>query len=63
MKKGTLSVAVDAALNAWALREKTDSTSAAIAAHAVAHGISASGLYKALLSAGLISRVREQRKA
>ena len=51
MKKGTLSVSMDAALNAWALRNGKD-----INQHAVAHGVSPSGLYRALLAAGLIER-------
>lgn len=55
MKKNSLSVSMDAALKAWALRHATDaSTSAQIAAHAVAHGVSSTGLLRALQRAGLV---------
>ena len=63
MKKGTTSYAMHMALALWQRPEKTKSTSEAIAQHAHAHQLSASGLYKALLNAGLIERTREQRKA
>lgn len=56
MKRNTLSVAMDAALKAWALRSPAGSTGAQINAHAQAHGISPSGLYRALINAGMIER-------
>lgn len=59
MKRNTLSVAMDAALKAWAMRSpdsNAGSTGAQINAHAQAHGISPSGLYRALINAGMIER-------
>ena len=56
MIRNSLSVSMDQALKAWALRQPTGSTGAQIAAHAVAHGVSAAGLRLALLRAGLIQR-------
>ena len=60
MKRNTLSVSMDAALKAWALRSPAGSTGAQIAAMAQAHGVSASGLYRALINAGLIQRKAQQ---
>lgn len=61
MKRNSLSVSMDAALKAWALRHPSDeSTGAQIAQHAVAHGVSASGLRYALLNAGLIAKRPEK---
>lgn len=57
MIRNSLSVSMDAALNAWALRPApTGSQAAQIAAHAVAHGVSATGLRLALLRAGFIEK-------
>ena len=54
MNRDTLSVAMARALDAWPLRVPGRSTGADIAAHAVAHGVSASGLFRALRRSGLI---------
>lgn len=49
-RKGSLSVAMDAAIKAWCLRQPSEeSNGAQIARFAVAHGVSASGLRRALL--------------
>ena len=56
MKRNSLSVSMDQAIKAWALRQPTGSTGAQIAAHAVAHGVSAAGLRLALLRAGLVTK-------
>lgn len=54
MKRDSHSPAMRAALAAYARREG-ESVSAAIARVAVAQGVSAAGLYRALLRAGRIS--------
>jgi len=56
MKRNTLSAAMEQALNAWALKHDGDSTTEQIARHAVAHGVTASGLRLALLRANLIQK-------
>ena len=51
-----LSVAMSRAIDAWALRNPSEeATSRQIAAHAVAHGVSITGLRMALIRAGLIA--------
>ena len=53
--------AMHLALEAWPQRQQQGSQGAQIAAHALAHSVSASGLYRALLAAGHIAkRVRAQ---
>ena len=54
-KRTWLSVAMDAAVRAWCLRPDA-STSAQVAQHAVAHGVSVSGLRLALTKAGLLGK-------
>ena len=56
MKRDSLSVAMARALDAWPLRVPGASVGADIAAHAVAHGVSASGLYRALVRSGLVKK-------
>lgn len=64
MKRNSLSVAMDAALKAWCLKPPSDdSTGAQIAAHAVAHGVSASGLRRALLAGGYITPAKAETTA
>ncbi len=61
MKKSSLSVAMHAALQSWEKRKKSDdSTGAQIAQHAVAHGVSVSGLYRALIASGAIKKKSDQ---
>lgn len=55
MKKGTVSYATHQALAAWVWPSGI-SLNDAIARHALAHGLSASGLYRALINAGKISQ-------
>ena len=63
MNKDTLSVAMARALDAWPLRVPGRSIGADIAALAVAHGVSSSGLYRALLRAGQIPAANPRRAA
>ena len=52
-RKTWLSVAMDAAIKSWCLRPDA-STTAQVAAHAVAHGVSVAGLRMALTKARLL---------
>ena len=55
MIKSSVSVAMDSALKAWAIKPPTSETlERQIMAHALAHGISVSGLRLALRRASLI---------
>ena len=54
-RRGSLTVEMDAAIRAWCLRPGA-STSAQVAQHALAHGVSASGLWRALKRGGLIAK-------
>lgn len=63
MKPNTLSVAMDTALRAWRVKPASDDTQdRQIHVHALAHGVSVSGLRLALQRAGLIAP-RKPRKA
>jgi len=55
MKADSLSVSMSRALDAWAIRPKVSgSHMSQIEAHAVAHGVSSSGLFRALKRAKLV---------
>ena len=61
-RKSWLSVAMDAAIKSWCLRPDA-STTAQVAAHAVAHGVSVAGLRMALTRAGLLDAPKARKPA
>lgn len=64
MIKSSVSVAMNAALQAWCLRPPSDaSQEAQITAHAVAHGVSVQGLRLALRRASLIPAANPRQPA
>ena len=64
MIKSSVSVAMSAALQAWCLRPPSDdSPERQLASHALAHGISVSGLRVALRRANLIPQANPRKPA